>query len=835
MVDKRCIIDPIMLRNYLKIAWRNIQRHKVYTAINVIGLSLGISACVIIYLIAAYDFSFDKFHPDKDRIYRIVGEMRRSSGETGFVNCTISDVAGFEHDIPGFEVTAGYHLFGENVTIPDGTAEPKKFDGRSHREGSWTAAGILTGPSYFDIFKYKWLTGNASAAMSQPFKVVLTHKRAIQYFGNIPLERMMGRTVVYMDSLQVNVAGIVKDWEENTDFGYTDFISISTATHSFLKAEIPTEDWNSLRPHRGMAFVKLSKETTAKQINARFADYVRKHVKPDNPGSNLTMTLQPLTKIHYTNEFHRGDDGDSFQKLYPPVLYALTGVALFILVIAMINFINLSTAQSIQRAREIGIRKVMGSSKGKIMIQFLIETGALTGLAVILSVLLLKPIIASFAKYIPESIMSDIFRTPTVLFLIVVTVITTLLAGFYPAKILASYLPVESLKNNISSKGTDKINLRKALIVFQFTISLVFIIGVLVIGKQIRYMQTTDKGFSTDEIITMENWDDHEGKLAVFAQHISHIAGVKAVIRQGTAPMGFAQNIVNFKYRRKQEDSYQVLADMGTHDFIPFYEMKMIAGRNMMVSDSLKELVINETFSKALGFTNPADAIGQVLYVQSTTGELSFPICGVVADYHTSSFHESIKPLVIENVPDRMFGVAVKLEHGENMSRVKTTLALLEREWKIVFPEKPFNYSFLDESISRLFEQEENTKWLMNSAMSITILISCMGLFGLGMFTAQKRTREIGIRKVLGATVANITTMLSKDFVLLVLIAMAIATPVSWYFMNQWLQDFAYRTQIEWWIFGLAGLIAICIALITISFQAIPAAMRNPVKSLRTE
>jgi hypothetical protein len=299
--------------------------------------------------------------------------------------------------------------------------------------------------------------------------------------------------------------------------------------------------------------------------------------------------------------------------------------------------------------------------------------------------------------------------------------------------------------------------------------------------------------------------------------------------------MGFAQNIDNFKYHQKQEDKYQVLADMGNHDFIPFYEMKMVAGRNMMVSDSPQELVINEAFSKALGFTHPSDAIGKILYAQSPTGDLPYPICGVVADYHTTSFHESIKPLVIENVPDRMFSVAVKLQHGENMSSVRTTLSQLEKEWKILFPEKPFNYSFLDESISRLFGQEENTKWLMNVAMSVTIFISCMGLFGLGMFTAQKRTREIGIRKVLGATVTEITAMLSKDFVLLVLIAMAIATPLSWYLMHKWLQDFAYRTQIEWWIFGLAGLIAICIALVTISFQAIPAAMRNPVKSLRTE
>src|SRR5438552_2719497 len=509
-----------MIKNYFIIAWRNISRHKVYTAINVLGLALGVSACIVIYLITSYDLSFDKFHPHKERIYRIVGEIQHSDGTKDFLNSPTDDVAGFQNQIPGFEAAAGFHLYGENVSIADGDKPAKQFGGRIETKGSWFPASIITGPQYFDIFKYHWLVGNAKTALSEPYKVVLSEKKARLYFGNIPLEKMIGKKVVYQDSLQLNVSGIVKDWSENTDFGFTDFISISTATHSFLKNHVPTEDWSSLSPHRSMAFVKLSAGTTAAQVNERFAAFIKEHVKPSNDGSKLSMWLQPITDIHFTKEFHRGDDGDDFRKAYMPVLYLLMGLAVFILLIAAINFINLSTAQSVQRAKEIGIRKVLGSNKKKITFEFLIRICVLTLFAVVVSVLLVNPVLSLFSSYIPEGITFNPLESSLLIFLSAVTLITTLLAGFYPAKLLASYLPVLSLKGVDIQKGTDKINLRKGLIVFQFTISLVFIIGTLVIGKQIKFMTGADKGFNTDAIITINNWNDHEGKLKVFAENI---------------------------------------------------------------------------------------------------------------------------------------------------------------------------------------------------------------------------------------------------------------------------------------------------------------------------
>ncbi len=818
-----------MFKNYFKIAWRNIIRHKLYTTINVLGLALGICSCIVIYLITNFEFSFDRFHPEENRIYRVVGEAQRSTGEKEFLNSPFSDVAGLQKQIPGFETEAGVHFYGVSISIPNGNEPAKKFDSRI--EGSYTTSTVITTPQYFDIFKYQWLVGNPQV-LNEPFKVVLSEKRARTYFGDVSLSSMIGKTVIYDDSLQVSVAGIVKDWNENTDFGYTDFISITTATHSFLKNQIPTDDWSSLSPHQSMAFVKLAKGVIAAQINSRFASFVKEHVKLPAPGTALSMQLQPLTDIHFTPDFHRGDDGDDFRKAYLPTLYALMGVALFILIIAAVNFINLSTAQSIQRAREIGVRKVMGGSKKNIMIQFLTETFVLTSFAVILSVILVKPALYLFRDYIPAGINFQFFNSSTIIFLLIVTLLTSLLAGFYPAKVLASYLPVLSLKGAALQIGKEKLSLRKALIIFQFTISLIFIIGVIIIGKQISFMNNADKGFNSNAVVIINHWRDQNNKLKVFAENIKHIPGIDKVILEGNAPMGFAHGAEDFKYKGKTEIDLPVSFEEGSEDFIPFYKMKLVAGRNIIHSDSMNELVINETLSKAIGFTNAQDAIGKFLY----QADKYYPVVGVVADFHEGSFHEAIKPVVIAKMPGREWSVAVKLNGNEKEAGdIKKILSSMEHEWKKIYPETPFDCNFLNESITWLYGQEKKTAWLMNVAMSITIFISCMGLFGLSMFTAQRRTKEIGIRKVLGASVVNITAMLSKDFVALIITAIVIASPIAYYFSSQWLQDFAYRTNISWWVFVAAGVSAILIGLFTISFQAIKAAIANPVNSLRSE
>jgi putative ABC transport system permease protein len=816
-----------MLRNYLRIAWRNITRQKVYSAINVVGLAFGICACLVIYLVTSYDFSFDRFHPDKDRIFRIVAQLQREDGKKDFRTGFLSDVADFERSIPGFEAAAGFHPYSGNIYIPsNGIGPGRKFDGviRRGREAS-----IITGPQYFDIFRYRWLTGDPKTALAEPFKVVLTESTARKYFGDVPLDKIVGRTIIYDDSLTVSVSGIVEDWNGRTNFGFQNFISISTAASSFLKKEIPTADWNG----KGLqSFVKLEKGVTAADIDDRLARFIKTHATKHSTAAKLSVWLQPLTSIHFTNDYHRRDDGDPFYKPYLPTLYSLMGLAFFILIIAAVNFVNLSTAQSLRRAKEVGVRKVMGGKRSDLTFQFLTETAVLVIFAVFISLLMAKPVISAFSSFLPENFEFHFFDLATIGILFIISVVTILLAGFYPARVLASLLPVWTLKGRVMEQGRGGWNIRKGLIVFQFTISLVFIIGAIVIGNQLHFMRTTDKGFESEAIVTLRHWGDRTGKLEVLADRVKKIPGVEQVIFEGDPPMGRAHEDDKFTYKAKQAIELTVFAETTNEEFIPFYHMKLIAGRNITHSDSLSELVINETCARAMGFTNPGDAVGKFLY----RGTSPYPIVGVVADFYEISFHDAIRPDVIEHVPQRETGLGIKLATTvKEAHEVKNIISRIGEVWKQIYPEDLFHPRFVDEDIERLFQEDETIAWLMNVAMAITIFISCMGLFGIALFSAERRSKEISIRRVLGAKITAIITLLTKDILVLILIAVAIATPIAWYFMEQWLKDFVYRVPIGWWVFPLAGAIALLIAVLTIGSQAIKAALANPVKNLRTE
>jgi putative ABC transport system permease protein len=517
--------------------------------------------------------------------------------------------------------------------------------------------------------------------------------------------------------LTVSVSGIVEDWNGRTNFGFQNFISISTASYSFLKNAIPTTDWNG----KGLqSFVKLERGVTAAEIDDRLAEFIKEHVTKHFTGAKLRVWLQPLTSIHFTNEYHRRDDGDPFYKPYLPTLYILMGLALFILIIAAANFINLSTAQSLQRAKEVGIRKVMGGRRIDLTFQFLTETGVLVIIAVFISLLSVKPALSAFKIFLPENFEFHLFNLPTLGFFFLITVVTISLAGSYPARVLASYLPVWTLKGGIVEQGKGGWNLRKVLIVFQFTISLVFIIGAVVIGNQLRFMRTTDKGFKSDAILTVHNWQDRTGKIRVLADKVKKIPGVEQVIFEGDPPMGRGHEDDQFTYKGKQVVELPVFAETTNEEFIPFYHMKLIAGRNITHSDSLSELVINETCARALGFTNPRDAVGKFLY----HGISPYPIVGVVADFYEISFHDAIRPDVIEHAPERETGLGIKLATtGKGAHEAKEIISRIGETWKQIYPEDPFHPRFIEEDIERLLQEDETTAWLINAAMAITIWI----------------------------------------------------------------------------------------------------------------
>jgi putative ABC transport system permease protein len=814
-----------MFKSFLKTGWRSLTRNKAYTAINILGLALGISTCLVIFLIASHELSYDKFHPGKERIYRIVGSMQFKNeppSQKGYVPSPLP--MRVREQLTGFEQVTGFYNYYAKVTVPQAGGETKVFESRP----DLPSPIIVAESPYFSIFPYQWLAGNAATALQEPFKVVLTASAAHNYFGAVPAGDLVGRELVYNDSLHLTVAGIVKDWEKNTDFGFTNFISFPTVQHSFLKKDIDLNSWG-VWDYYSQALVKLAPGVTPAQAEAQFPRFVKVNMR----GEGNTLKLQPLADIHFNADYQDGYG----RKVHLPTLYGLMGIALFILLIAVVNFINLSTAQSIKRAKEIGIRKVLGSGRHSLRLQFFSETFILTLAAVILSAILLKPILAAFETFIPASVILQPFHAYTWLFLLVIALATTLLAGFYPARVLAAYKPVVTLKGQTISPTPHKNYLLKSLIVFQFTISLVFIIGTLVVGKQLHFMLTTDMGFDRDAIINLRpGREQTPDKKLLFAQKLQQLPGITAVSLHAETPAAQRHAGTSIKRIGSNQPDNEILSSFECVDdqYLSLYGIQLLAGRNLHPSDTLREFVINATCARALGFTDPRQAVGQMVQV-GISGKKG-PVVGVVEDFYAKSFHEVIPPFFMTTTARAAHTISVKLAtSGRQLGQVKSTLAAIEKIWPSIYPDKPLELTFFDDTIAAFYEQEDKTAQLMNTAMAIAIFISCMGLFGLAAFTMQQRAKEIGIRKVLGASVANIASMLSKDFLQLVLIALVIASPVAYYFMHQWLDNFAYRTAISWWVFVLAGVAAIVITVCTIGFQAIKAAVTNPVKSLRSE
>jgi hypothetical protein len=793
-----------MLQHYLRMAIRILFRNKVYTFIHVLGLALGISACIVIYQVCSYELSFDRAHPDGDRIYRVGGSVQEDRGkgtlEAGYTEDTPPPVANaLQEEIAGIEAVAAYY----------------RYPARGH-DGT-----IITAPGYFSIFKYDWLAGNPATALKDPFSVVLSERKARKYFGGLAFHEMLGREMIYDDSIRVRVSGVVKDWKENTDIPYTEFISVSTIGHSGLKNSYHPDDWHFASGNPwARAFVKLAKDRTRAGVEGQLAGFAARHLRAD-PMLQLVkfgIVLQPLSDMHFNAAY----DHDGIRKADLPTLYVLMGVALFILLMAVINFVNLSTAQSIQRAKETGVRKILGGSRGGLVRQFLVETLLLTFLATAFAVSMVGPLLSLFRDYIPAGVTFSIFSVDTLVFAGAVMAGTTLLAGLYPALVLSSYLPVQSLKGVVIKKGSY----RGVLTGVQFVLSLVFIIGVLGVRNQIEYMLDTSPGFAKDAVITVDAWND-SAEMKLFRQRVKELPAVEDCILEGHAPMGAA--IIELPMKMEGQAGGDMLVSLlaGGRDLIPFYRMKLLAGRNMLESDSLHELVINETYCGALGFPNAAAALGRMIRFQGKV----YPVVGVVSDFHTGSFHEAIRPLAIGHVPGLESNVGVRLGAGDK----QVTLARIGQIWKELFPKQTFAYSWLDESIANLYAKDRQTQRLITVAMVIAVMIACMGVLGLVLFTTERRTREISIRKVLGAGMTEVAWMLSRELFVLVGIALLIASPLAWCGLNRWLQGFAYRAVVSWTLFAGAGLAALFIVICTIGLQVIKAATRNPGRGLRVE
>jgi putative ABC transport system permease protein len=596
--------------------------------------------------------------------------------------------------------------------------------------------------------------------------------------------------------------------------------------------------WNAFESSAN-AFVKLSPGTTVAQAEKQFPAFFKLHETfiGDTKGG---LTLQPLSDIHFNSAF--GDDYG--RRAHKPTLYALAAIALFILLIAAINFVNLSTAQAILRAREVGVRKVLGSSRAGLVWQFLSETGIIVLASMVLALLLANPVITALHGFIPEGVRFRVADPNTWVFIGLTVTVTCLLAGCYPAWALSSFLPVIALRGQGSQQLNSRSYLRQGLIVFQFAVSLVFILGTIMMGRQIRYMINTDLGFKKDAIVTIVLPWEQGNRHAALATEISRITGVSQVSLSSNSPGARGHNGTVLENRGATYVRIDAGYDFIDTSFMSLYGLTLIAGRNFFPSDSVRlgtvpakgyrAFIINEAAAKALGFSRPADAVGH--RVSSALGGIIGPVLGVVKDFHATSLRDKIGPFFFTYQSDGGGVLSVKLASA-NLSggTMKGIFTKIEALFARSYPKEQFNSRFFDESIARLYERENQTARMMNIGMGIAIFISCMGLFGLAAFTANQRTREIGIRKVLGASVPHLVSLLSREFIVLVLLAALIAAPLAGWGIHQWLQDFAYRTTMPWWIYALGGFAAIVIALLTVSFQTIRAARANPVNSLKAE
>lgn len=808
-----------MIKNYFLTAFRSIGRNKVFSIINISGLAIGLSAAVIIFLIVQYQFNFDKFHKDRHEIYRVVTTMHFPDSEFPNSGTPLPLAPAIKTSIPEATIVAPFEMAGFNKIAANAVSNVLTVG---------PGSSIFADANYFKLFQYTWLAGNP-ASLNQPFNIVLTKNAARKYFQNKALPDIIGATLFYDDSIQVTVSGIVQDIKQNTDFTFDEFISYSTLANSGLRKSKSFDEWGSVSSSSQL-FIKLNKASgiskIEKEIDALFAKRNSKNGLP------CTFQLQPLNAIHFDATFGPFKSNNASK----PTLYGLLVVAAFLLILGCINFINLSTAQSVQRAKEIGIRKTIGGTKKQLIFQFLSETLLLTITALLLSIAIMPWLLKLFSSFIPPAInMGMLLQPGIIIFIIALLIVVTLLAGFYPSLVLSSYKPVAVLKSQSNNNNkTRKSWFRVTLTAAQFIIAQFFVITTLAVSSQIHYMLNKDLGFRKDAVLTFDKpWrDTSKTRPLALLSDVQSLPGVAGVSYAGSPPAtgGYSATTIKVNTGKKLVETTVEIKDAGP-EYFKLYDMKLLAGRLLLQSDTIKEYLINETFANFLGFKNPADAVGK--FVEN--GNSRFPIVGVLADFNPKSLRSSVPTLVYTAQAKNYSTYHVLLKPDISGNDWKKTIAALEKKYKSYFPSETFKYVFVDDSIAAFYQDEQNTSSLLNWAAGLTIFISCLGLLGLVIYTTNQRTKEIGIRKVLGASVHQLVALLSKDFLKIVLIACIIASPLAWWAVHNWLQGFAYKTDINAWLFIAGGSIMLLIALFTLSFQTIRSALANPVKSLRTE
>jgi ABC-type antimicrobial peptide transport system permease subunit len=819
-----------MFKNYFKTAFRSLSRNRNYSIINIAGLAVGIAVCMMIFIIIQYQTSFDDFHSKKARVYRVLTESHHADAATITYgkNVPFPMPTALKTAFPQFEQVAPvYASHNDELQVLDENGKPAK----NFKEQSGV---FYTSPSFFNMFDFPLLAGSYES-LKDPNNVLLTKEIAETYFGDwktavgktikIKGYYSMGAGLFQFPATALKVSGILATIPANTDFQLKLVVAYGTDFTGDKEYGFEQPQWNQSAPDFG-CYVLLPPNISVGQINQQLSAYALKMQSADNKDSYI---IQPLSAVHYD----AAAGNYSNKTISHELINVLWLIAAFILLIACVNFINLSTAQAVNRAKEVGVRKVLGSNKSQLQIQFIVETFLIVTSAVILAAVITIFALPYVNKLLELSLSFNVLSNPAIiLFLLAVTIVVTALAGFYPSIVLSRFNPVNALKSKLTVNTARGISLRRGLVVFQFVIAQTLIIGTLVIIQQMNYFMDQPLGFNKDAIVNVPYRPDSTGgKLTDYLKQQLLSNGVQSVSFNSNSPIEDNNNMfTTFKFDHALRDAdFQAITKFVDNDYVPTYKLQLIAGRNLQPSDYTQEFLVNESFVKSLGLKKPEDILNKEISMMS--GLIKCPVVGVVKDFNDRSLRQDLAPLLVTTNGTMYRQASIKL----TTTNIASTMQSIKKIWEQTFPNYVYEYRFLDEKIASFYRQENQLSQLYKIFAAIAIFLSCLGLYGLASFMAVQRIKEVGIRKVLGATSGSIVYLFSREFIILIAIAFAISTPIAWYYMNHWLQDYAYRITISWWLFAAGGLAAIFIALATISFQAIKAALANPVKSLRTE
>lgn len=807
-----------MIKNYFKIAWRNISRHKGYSVINVAGLTIGIAACILIFVIIQYELSFDTFQPNYKNIYHVVTQAKSDGGLAYSPGIEVPATEALRLDFAHTKVTAINSSYGSQVTIPDdGT-----LNGAGDKKFTENVGIMFIEPQFFDIFKATWLAGDKQS-LAKPNTVAIDRSSAIKYFGS--WKNAMGKSLKMDNLLNLKVAGVIEDVQPNSDLPLKVLVSFITCKLHPNNYRV-ANNWNTLSSNH-QVFMLLPSNQSANIINEQLKTFFQRHA--GSKGSNTVIQyLQPLSEMHFDTRF--GDTlGDHITSV--ATLKTLSFIAILIIIMASINFINLSTAQSVGRSKEVGIRKVLGSSRKQLIVQVIGETTIIVVCAVIFALVIAKialPYLKNIAS-VPDNI--SLLNTGSVLFLIGVTIVVIALSGIYPALIVSGFKPVLALKNKITAASVGGIPLRRTLVVVQFAISQLLIIGTIVAVNQMDFVNKADLGFNKNAVLMLPGSTDSISllKMQAFKQQLLQNAAVQSVSLVSDAPSSDNNSSTNFLFNHSKKDpGFPVFLKIADADYFKTFGLQFAAGKGYDVSDTMRQAVVNQTLLRKLGIQHDEDAIGKTF----AFGDQKWvPICGVVKDFKTNSLRETLKPIIIFQRKTAESEAAVKIQ---TKNLIKTGESI-QKLWEKTYPEYAYSGFFFDDSIVKFYKQENQLTLIYKVFAAIAIFISCLGLYGLVSFMAVQRTKEVGIRKVLGASTGSIVILFSKEFIILIAASFLIAVPAAWYLMTGWLQNFAYRISINAWIFVIAIAVSVIIAWLTVGYKAVRAAMVNPVKSLRSE